>query len=75
VGKPSTNNCAVLIEHNGFSIRAARVGKGPLVTVWVQENGNGGRGMILDFDQTVEFIDALNDLLDEIENEQKGLDT
>ena len=60
---------AVVIEHNEFSIRASRVGKGPLVTVWVHETGNGGRGIILDFDQAVEFIEGLNVLLDEIEKE------
>lgn len=69
MGRPSTSKCAVVIENDEFSIRAARVGKSPLVTVWVHEVGNGGRGMILDFAQTEELIEGLNLLLDEIEGE------
>lgn len=67
MGKPSTNKCSVILEHNGHSIRASRVGTSPLIQLWTHESGNGGRGMILDFDQTVELIEGLNLLLDEIE--------
>lgn len=70
MGRPSTNKCSVVIENDGFSIRAARVGKGPLVSVWIHETGNGGRGMILDFADTEELIEGLNLLLDEIESEE-----
>lgn len=69
MGRPSTGRCSVVIENGRFSIRAARVGSGPLVEVWVHEKNNGGRGMILDFDQAVEFIEGLNLLLDEIESD------
>lgn len=67
MSKPATKNCAIVIEHGDFSIRLARVGKGPLVEVWVHEDGNGGRGMILDVEQSDRYIDAWQDLLDDIE--------
>jgi hypothetical protein len=69
MGKPSRASSAVLIEHDECSIRVSRVGRGPLVSVWVHENGNGGRGMILDVAGVEELMDGLDDLLDEIENE------
>ena len=67
MGKPTAKSCAVNIEHKGFSLRAARVGRGPLVQLWVHEDGNGGRGIILDVTQATDLIEGLNDLLDEIE--------
>lgn len=68
MGKPSPDKCAVLVDNGrGFAIRAARVGKGPLVQVWVHEYGNGGRGIILDVEQSDQVICAWQDLLDEIE--------
>jgi len=69
VGKPSAANSRVLIEHEGYSIRLARVGRGPLVQIWVHEDGNGGRGMILDVAQSDILLDGYADLLDEIDNE------
>lgn len=62
MGKPSIGRCAVLLYSGENNIRVARVGGGPLVTVWVN-----GRGIILDVDQTEELIDGLDELLDEIE--------
>lgn len=67
MGRPSASSCAVIIEHNEFSVRASRVGGGPLVSLWVHETGNGGRGIILDVPQAEELIEGLADLLDEIE--------
>ena len=67
MSKPSAKKCAVLIQHNEYNIRVARVGVGPLVEVWVHEDGNGGRGIILSVEQTEVLIEGLNDLLDEIE--------
>lgn len=67
MSKPATKNCAAIIEYNGRSVRIERVGKGPLVNLWVQEIGNGGRGIFLDVEQTEDLIEGLNDLLDEIE--------
>jgi hypothetical protein len=69
VSKPTAKNCAVLVRHERWSTRAARVGKAPLVHIWVQEDGNGGRGMYLDVEAATELIEGLNDLLDEIEGE------
>lgn len=68
MSKPSTRSCSVIIEHDEYSVRACRVGSGPLINLWIHESGNGGRGMILDFEQTVELIEGLNLLLDEIES-------
>ena len=67
MGKPTAPQSVVLVEHDEFSVRLARVGKGPLVPVWVHEDGNGGRGIILDVEQSDEVISAWQDLLDEIE--------
>lgn len=67
MSKPSNKTLAVLIEHKEYSVRASRVGSGPLVNLWVGEHGNGGRGIILDVDQATELVEGLNDLLDEIE--------
>lgn len=69
--RPSPKKCHAYVEnHTGaFNIRAARVGKAPLVQVWVHEVGAGGRGIIMDYDEAVEFVEGLNDLLDEIEGE------
>lgn len=69
MSKPTDNNCVVIVENGEFSIRLARVGKGPLVLVWVHEHGNGGRGIILDIDNSDVVISAWQDLLDEIEEE------
>jgi len=66
--KRAAKDCVVVIENDPYSIRASRVGVGPLVNIWVHEDGNGGRGMILDFEQTEELIEGLNVLLDEIDD-------
>lgn len=65
--KARPDKCAVVIEHDEFSVRAYRVGIGPLIMLWVHEDGKGGRGIILDVEQSTELIEGLNDLLDEIE--------
>lgn len=67
MGKPSAGQCPVIIRSGDYSIRAARVGKSPLVNIWVHEDGNGGRGILVRFDEAVEFIEGLNVILDEIE--------
>lgn len=69
MGKPSEKNCVCIITSpdEKFSIRLARVGKGPLVEIWVHEDGHGGRGMILDVEDSDIFIEEWQDLLDEIE--------
>lgn len=67
MGKPSLANCALVLERGDFSLRVSRVGAGPLVSLWVHEHGNGGRGIILDVAEASELIECLNDLLDEIE--------
>lgn len=69
MGKPTAANCVVIVENGEFSIRLSRVGKGPLVQVWVHEDGNGGRGIILDIENSDAVISAWQDLLDEIEEE------
>lgn len=69
MSKPSAKRCAVVIEHNEFSIRLSRVGNGPLVSVWVSEHSNGGRGIILDVAQSDEFIEGWQEVLDQIDNE------
>jgi hypothetical protein len=61
MSKPTGRNVRLIIEHDDFSVRLARV------QIWVHEHGNGGRGIILDLDQSVEFVEGYNDLLDEIE--------
>ena len=69
MGKPTATNARCVIRHEGFSLWLARVGKGPLCQLWIHEDGNGGRGMIVDVPQSDEFIGAWQDLLDEIDNE------
>lgn len=71
MGKPSVKACTAIVTNDPFSIRVARVGKGPLVAVWVHEDGNGGRGVVLDFDQTETLIEGLNLVLDEIDNDSE----
>lgn len=67
MSKPSAKNSVIVIEDGDFSIRLSRVGKSPVVCVWVHEQGNGGRGMLLDVDQSDAMIEAWQDLLDDIE--------
>lgn len=73
MSKPTDKSCAIVIENasTARSIRLARVGKGPLVEVWVHEDWNGGRGIILDVEQSDKFIEAWQDLLDKIEAERE----
>lgn len=72
--KPKADRCALVVEHEQYSVRLSRVGKGPLVLLWVHEDGNGGRGIILDVKQSDVVIEGWQDLLDEIEEDMK-LDT
>lgn len=75
MGKPSVKACTAIITNDPFSIRVARVGKGPLVAVWVHEDGNGGRGVVLDYAQSETLIEGLNLVLDEIDSEtQRGVE-
>jgi hypothetical protein len=69
MGRPSAKHSAAVVENKDgtHNIRVARFGKAPLVCVWLQEVGVGGKGIILDADEATELIEGLNDLLDEIE--------
>lgn len=69
MSKPAPKNCAVLVQHQEYSVRAARCGLAPMVNLWVHEDGRGGKGMFLNVAQATELIEGLNDLLDEIEGE------
>lgn len=68
MSRPSVAKAAFTIDSGrGFDVRGERVGKGPLVSLWVSEHGCRSCGIILNVAQAAELIEALNDLLDEIE--------
>jgi hypothetical protein len=47
----------------------ARYGRrAPLVHLWVHRDGEGGYGITLDYDQAVDLIEGINEVLDEIES-------
>lgn len=72
MGKPTEAGSALVIRNGDFSLRLARVGQGPLIQFWVHQDGNGGRGMIVDVAEATEVVEVLNDLLDEIEEVVTG---
>ena len=70
--KPTGDKVTIIRgDREGFDIRLSRVGSGPLVQVWIHEHGSGGTGIILSVERSDEFIEAYQDILDEIDNESE----
>lgn len=70
MSRPTKSRCKVHVEAGDRDLRIARYGKGPLAHLWVSQPGdNYGLGIILDVEQADQVIDALVDLLNEIEAE------
>lgn len=71
MSRPQKSKCYVVVENQSGShdVRVARFGNAPLVHLWVHQPGAGGTGIVLDYDESVELVEGLNDLLDELEAE------
>jgi len=69
MSRPSAKDSVALVPNRDgrYNIRVARFGKAPLLHIWVHENGKGGKGIVLNAAEATEFVEGLNDLLDEIE--------
>lgn len=75
LSRPAKHKCTAVVPNRdgSYDIRCSRVGKGPLIHVWVHQYGNGGRGIILGYEESLALIEGLNDIVDEIEDDP-GID-
>lgn len=69
MSRPKEKDCRVIIRHGDHSVRAARFGRSPLIHLWVHHDNYRGVGIVLRTEQADELIEALADMLDEIEDE------
>lgn len=68
MNRPGRSKAAFLIENDhGFDIRGGRVGKGPLVELWLSQPGVKSIGAIWSMKRIADLIEELNDLMDEME--------